>query len=81
MATYVSQYSTTGFCKFFIIVNYREFFIDLNINKDRAPVSKGFMGALFVTCTAINVPLLSHLRQYLICQLPQAFTSGEVALL
>lgn len=36
------------------------------------------MGALFVTCTAINVPLLSHLRQYLVCQLPQAITSGQV---
>lgn len=58
MATFVSQYSTTGFYK--------------------APVSKGLMGALFVTCTAINVPLLSHLRQYLVCQLPQAITSGQV---
>lgn len=45
---------------------------------DRAPVSKGLMGALFITCTAINVPLMSHLRMYLICQLPNAFTSGEV---
>lgn len=58
MATYVSQYSTTGFY--------------------RAPVSKGLMGALFVTCTAIHVPLLSHLRVYLICHLPNTFTSGEV---
>ena len=45
---------------------------------DKAPVSKGLMGALFITCTAINVPLLSHLRKYLVCQLPDAILTGEV---
>jgi len=44
----------------------------------KAPVSKGLMGALFITCTAINVPLLSHLRKYLVCQLPDAILTGEV---
>jgi len=44
----------------------------------RAPVSKGLMGVLFITCTAINVPFLSHLRQYLVCRLPDAVLGGEV---
>jgi len=44
----------------------------------RAPVSKGLMGVLFITCTAINVPLLSHLRQYLVCRLPDAILEGEL---
>lgn len=36
------------------------------------------MGALFISCTAINLPLFSNLRQYLICQLPDIFISREV---
>ncbi len=90
MATYVSQYSTTGFCMLTFIFTFpvwkRWSVIKPSSLKkwnvfsptDRAPVSKGLMGALFITCTAIHVPLLSHLRLYLICQLPNTFTSGEV---
>lgn len=43
-----------------------------------APVSKGLMGCMFLTCTALNVPLLAHLRKYLICRLPEALLHGEV---
>lgn len=45
---------------------------------DNAPVSKGLMGCMFLTCTALNVPLFAHFRKYLICKLPDAFLKGEV---
>ena len=45
---------------------------------DKAPVSKGLMGGLFLTCTAINVPLLSHLRHQLECRLPDMLGSPLV---
>ncbi|KAG0715110.1 Ubiquitin-associated domain-containing protein 2 [Chionoecetes opilio] len=45
---------------------------------DKAPVSKGLMGCMFLTCTALNVPLLAHLRKYLICKLPDVFLKGEI---
>ncbi|XP_043240435.1 ubiquitin-associated domain-containing protein 2-like isoform X2 [Amphibalanus amphitrite] len=41
----------------------------------KAPVSKGLMGGLFLTCTAINVPLLAHLRHQLECRLPDMLGS------
>ncbi|XP_037075631.1 ubiquitin-associated domain-containing protein 2-like [Pollicipes pollicipes] len=41
----------------------------------KAPVSKGLMGGLFLTCTAINVPLLAHLRHHLEFRLPDMLTS------
>ncbi|XP_067006837.1 ubiquitin-associated domain-containing protein 2 [Anabrus simplex] len=44
----------------------------------KAPVSKGLMGTMFLTCTAMNMPLLAHMRKYLICKLPDIFTNGEV---
>ncbi|XP_066988751.1 ubiquitin-associated domain-containing protein 2-like [Macrobrachium rosenbergii] len=43
-----------------------------------APVSKGLMGCMFMTCTALNVPLFAHLRKYLICKLPDVFLKGEI---
>ncbi|KAF0301589.1 Ubiquitin-associated domain-containing protein 2 [Amphibalanus amphitrite] len=43
--------------------------------QDKAPVSKGLMGGLFLTCTAINVPLLAHLRHQLECRLPDMLGS------
>lgn len=36
------------------------------------------MGCMFLTCTALNVPLFAHFRKYLICKLPDAFLKGEV---
>ena len=33
------------------------------------------MGGLFLTCTAINVPLLAHLRHQLECRLPDVLSS------
>lgn len=45
---------------------------------DKAPVSKGLMGCMFLTCTALNMPLLAHLRKYLVCKLPDVFQNGEV---
>ncbi|PSN56710.1 Ubiquitin-associated domain-containing protein 2 [Blattella germanica] len=43
----------------------------------KAPVSKGLMGSMFLTCTAMNMPLLAHMRKYLVCKLPDIFTEGE----
>nr|XP_027207029.1 ubiquitin-associated domain-containing protein 2-like [Penaeus vannamei] len=43
-----------------------------------APVSKGLMGCMFLTCTALNVPLFAHLRKYLICKIPDVFLKGEI---
>lgn len=43
-----------------------------------APVSKGLMGCMFLTCTALNVPLLAHLKKYLICKIPDVFLKGEI---
>lgn len=45
---------------------------------DKAPVSKGLMGSMFLTCTAMNMPLLAHMRKYLVCKLPDIFKEGEV---
>ncbi|XP_049799306.1 uncharacterized protein LOC126234621 isoform X1 [Schistocerca nitens] len=44
----------------------------------KAPVCKGLMGTMFLTCTAMNVPLLAHMRKYLVCKLPDIFVEGEV---
>jgi len=44
----------------------------------KAPVSKGLMGSMFLTCTAMNMPLLAHMRKYLVCKLPDIFKEGEV---
>lgn len=44
----------------------------------KAPVSKGLMGSMFLTCTAMNMPLLAHMRRYLVCKLPDIFKEGEV---
>uniref|UniRef100_A0A2P2I653 Ubiquitin-associated domain-containing protein 2-like n=1 Tax=Hirondellea gigas TaxID=1518452 RepID=A0A2P2I653_9CRUS len=43
-----------------------------------APVTKGLMGCLFLTCTSLNVPLFAHLRRYLICKLPEVISRGEI---
>ncbi|XP_018015377.1 ubiquitin-associated domain-containing protein 2 [Hyalella azteca] len=43
-----------------------------------APVTKGLMGCLFLTCTSLNVPLFAHLRRYLICNLPEVISKGEI---
>ncbi|CAG2058043.1 unnamed protein product [Timema podura] len=45
---------------------------------DKAPVSKGLMGSMFLTCTAMNMPLLAHMRKYLVCKLPDIFKEREV---
>ncbi|XP_023702139.1 ubiquitin-associated domain-containing protein 2 isoform X1 [Cryptotermes secundus] len=44
----------------------------------KATVSKGLMGSMFLTCTAMNMPLLAHMRKYLVCKLPDIFKEGEV---
>ncbi|GLH07449.1 hypothetical protein R5R35_014251 [Gryllus longicercus] len=44
----------------------------------KAPVSKGLMGSMFLTYTALNMPLLAHMRKYLSCKLPDIFSNGEV---
>lgn len=44
----------------------------------KAPVSKGLMGTMFLTCTAMNMPLLAHMRKYLLCKLPDIFKEGEI---
>ena len=46
------------------------------VRTDKAPVSKGLMGGLFLTCTAINVPLLAHMRHQLECRLPDMLSSS-----
>ena len=46
---------------------------------DNAPVSKGLMGCMFLTCTALNVPLFAHMKKYLICKLPEVLLKGEVS--
>nr|CAD7432603.1 unnamed protein product [Timema monikensis] len=43
----------------------------------KAPVSKGLMGSMFLTCTAMNMPLLAHMRKYLVCKLPDIFKERE----
>ncbi|ODN03734.1 Ubiquitin-associated domain-containing protein 2 [Orchesella cincta] len=44
----------------------------------KAPVCKGLLGCMFLTCTAIHVPMIAHLRQYLACQIPQVIISGQI---
>jgi len=43
----------------------------------KAPVSKGILGCMFVTCTAIHLPLLAHLRRHLICKFPSCLSLTE----
>ena len=89
MAAVVPQYSTTGFCKISLQIYHSYFFLSMVILiyklylpfLDRAPVSKGLMGMLLITCTAINIPFLSHLRRFLVCHLPDAILEGEVIFL
>ncbi|CAB3370442.1 Hypothetical predicted protein [Cloeon dipterum] len=40
----------------------------------KAPVSKALMGSVFLACTALNTPALAHLRPYLLCRIPEAFS-------
>lgn len=51
---------------------------DLLLIVDKAPVCKGLLGCMFLTCTAIHVPMIAHLRQYLACQIPQVLISGHI---
>jgi membrane associated rhomboid family serine protease len=44
----------------------------------KATVSKGLLGSMFLTCAAMNMPLLAHMRKYLVCKLPDIFKEGEV---
>ncbi|CAG7785520.1 unnamed protein product [Allacma fusca] len=44
----------------------------------KAPVCKGLIGTMFLTCTAIHVPMMTHLRQYLSCQIPQILSSAQI---
>lgn len=46
---------------------------------DNAPVSKGLVGYIFLTCTALNVPVLAHLKKYLVCKFPDIFYKEEVS--
>lgn len=36
------------------------------------------MGCMFLTCTALNMPVFAHLRRYLVCRLPDIFLDREV---
>jgi hypothetical protein len=60
------------------LVATKECFYRLTFFPDKAPVSKGLMGSMFLTCTAMNMPLLAHMRKYLVCKLPDIFKEGEV---
>ncbi|XP_063242166.1 ubiquitin-associated domain-containing protein 2-like isoform X2 [Bacillus rossius redtenbacheri] len=36
------------------------------------------MGCMFLTCTAINMPMLAYLRRFLVCKLPDIFREREI---
>ncbi|XP_067143588.1 ubiquitin-associated domain-containing protein 2-like isoform X1 [Centruroides vittatus] len=44
----------------------------------KAPVSKGLFGCMFLTSCALNVPLLAHVKQYVIYSIPNIFEQYEV---
>jgi len=44
----------------------------------KAPVCKGLLCSMFLTCTAINVPLLAYVRKYLICRLDDVITHHQL---
>ena len=46
-----------------------------------APVCKGLMGCMFLTCTALNVPVFAHLKKLLKCKIPDSIYDGEVTML
>ncbi|GIX67893.1 ubiquitin-associated domain-containing protein 2 [Caerostris extrusa] len=44
----------------------------------KAPVSKGILGCMFLTSCALNVPLLAHIKQYVVYNIPSIFQKYEV---
>ncbi|XP_055940054.1 ubiquitin-associated domain-containing protein 2-like [Argiope bruennichi] len=44
----------------------------------KAPVSKGILGCMFLTSCALNVPLLAHIKQYVMYNIPSIFQKLEV---
>ncbi|XP_023229781.1 ubiquitin-associated domain-containing protein 2-like isoform X2 [Centruroides sculpturatus] len=44
----------------------------------KAPVSKGLFGCMFLTSCALNVPLLAHVKQYVIYSIPNIFEQYEI---
>ncbi|KFM74884.1 Ubiquitin-associated domain-containing protein 2, partial [Stegodyphus mimosarum] len=44
----------------------------------KAPVSKGILGCMFLTSCALNVPLLAHIKQYVVYNVPNIFEKYEV---
>lgn len=44
----------------------------------KAPVSKGILGCMFLTSCALNVPLLAHIKQYIIYSIPCIFEKYEI---
>jgi len=45
----------------------------------KAPVCKGLLSSMFLTCTAIHVPMIAqHFRQYLSCEIPQILISPQI---
>lgn len=43
-----------------------------------APVSKGLLGCMFLTSCSLNVPLLAHMKQYVIYSMPNIFDHYEI---
>ncbi|GFQ68898.1 ubiquitin-associated domain-containing protein 2 [Trichonephila clavata] len=44
----------------------------------KAPVSKGILGCMFLTSCALNVPLLAHIKQYVLYNVPSIFKKYEI---
>ncbi|KAG8190678.1 hypothetical protein JTE90_001287 [Oedothorax gibbosus] len=44
----------------------------------KAPVSKGILGCMFLTSCALNVPLLAHIKQYVVYSIPSIFKKYEI---
>lgn len=44
----------------------------------KAPVSKGILGCMFLTSCALNVPLLAHIKQNIVYNIPSIFEKYEI---
>ncbi|XP_015929019.1 ubiquitin-associated domain-containing protein 2 [Parasteatoda tepidariorum] len=44
----------------------------------KAPVSKGILGCMFLTSCALNVPLLAHIKQYVVYNIHNIFHKYEI---
>ncbi|XP_022257480.1 ubiquitin-associated domain-containing protein 2-like [Limulus polyphemus] len=44
----------------------------------KAPVSKGLLGCMFITSLALNVPLLAHIKQFVVYNVSDIFDKYEV---